>query len=191
MADAVLLAGLAADDGEAALAFVRRFQRQVFGVALAVVGDTALAEDVAQLAFERAWQKGSSFDPSRGSVATWLTAITHNLAIDAVRSRKPTPLDPSDLIRLIGPGDDEPEARAIGSEAAAELRRAVRCLPHEQARAVVMAGIYGLTARDLAEAESIPLGTAKTRIRAGIAKLRVSLKAAGAVRSPAEGSGHA
>jgi RNA polymerase sigma-70 factor (ECF subfamily) len=191
MADAALLAGFAAGDTDVALAFVRRFQRRVFGVALAVVGNPALAEDVAQQAFERAWQKGSTFNSSRGSVATWLTVITHNLAIDALRSRRPTPLDPFDLIRLIGPGDDEPEERTVESEAAAELRRAIRRLPPEQGRAVVMAGIYGLTARDLAEAESIPLGTAKTRIRAGIGKLRIALKGAGPLSSPAERTSHA
>jgi RNA polymerase sigma-70 factor (ECF subfamily) len=179
MTDAALLAGLAAGEPEVALAFVRRFQRRVFGVALAVVGDPALAEDVAQQAFEKAWRRGSLFDPSRGSVGSWLTAITHNLGVDALRSRKPTPIDPADLIRLMGPGFDEPEDLSVGSEAAADLRRAIRRLPNEQARAVVMAGIYGLTARDIANAESIPLGTAKTRIRAGIGRLRTILAPAG------------
>jgi RNA polymerase sigma-70 factor (ECF subfamily) len=182
---------LAAGEPEVALAFVRRFQRRVFGVALAVVGDPALAEDIAQQAFERAWQKGASFDSSRGSVGTWLTAITHNLAVDALRSRKPTPLDPSDLIRLIGPGADEPEDPSAGTAAAADLRRAIRQLPNEQARAVVMAGIYGLTAQDVADAESIPLGTAKTRIRAGMTKLRAAFQPAGRVTTAGERRSHA
>ena len=102
MTDDALLAGLAAGGPEVGLAFVRRFQRQVFGVALAVVGDHSLAEDIAQQTFERAWKRAASFDPGRGSVRTWLTTIAHNLAIDAVRSRKPTPVDPTDLVRLLG-----------------------------------------------------------------------------------------
>lgn len=175
MTDDVLLAGLAAGGSEVGLAFVRRFQRHIFGVALAVVGDPSLAEDVAQQTFERAWKRASSFDSSRGSVRTWLTTIAHNLAIDTVRSRKPTPVDPTDLIRLLGPGPDDLELRAIREDAAAQLRAAIGELPNEQARAVVMAGVYGMTAQEVAEADDIPLGTAKTRIRAAMQKLRRAL----------------
>ncbi len=180
MADDALLAGLATGGPEVGLAFVRRFQRKVFGVALAVVGDPHLAEDVAQQTFERAWRRAASFDADRGSVGTWLTTIAHNLAIDAVRARKPTPVDPTDLIRLLGSGADEPERRSLGSESADELRAALGGLPAEQARAVVMAGVYGLTAQEVAESESIPLGTAKTRIRSAMMKLRLALDSEGA-----------
>jgi RNA polymerase sigma factor (sigma-70 family) len=175
MTDDALLAGLAAGGPDVGLAFVRRFQRHVFGVALAVVGDPCLAEDVAQQTFERAWRRASSFDSSRGSVRTWLTTIAHNLAIDAVRARKPTPVDPTDLIRLLGPGSDEPERRSLRAESVAELRAALGGLPIEQGRAVVMAGVYGMTAQEVADADGIPLGTAKTRIRSAMIKLRLAL----------------
>jgi RNA polymerase sigma factor (sigma-70 family) len=180
MADEALLAGLGAGGPEVGLAFVRRFQRHVFGVALAVVGDPGLAEDVAQQTFERAWRRASSFDAGRGSVRTWLTTIAHNLAIDTVRARKPTPIDPTDLIRLLGPGSDEPERRAVRLEAADELRSAIADLPTEQARAIVMAGVYGMTAQEVADADGIPLGTAKTRIRSAMIKLRLVLDPQGA-----------
>lgn len=180
--DQALLAGLAAGDHDAGLAFVRRFQRHVFGVALAVVGDPGHAEDVAQQAFERAWRRAQSFDAQRGSVRTWLTTIAHNLAIDAVRSRKPSPVDPIDLVRLLGSGDDEPEKQAIRAQATADLRDEIRRLPPEQGRAVVMAGVYGMTAQEVAIAEGIPLGTAKTRIRSAMGKLRVALQPEGANR---------
>lgn len=182
MDDEALLAGLAAGDGEAGLAFVRRFQRHVFGVALAVVGDPGHAEDVAQQAFERAWKRAHSFDGQRGSVRTWLTTIAHNLAIDMVRSRKPSPVDPTDLVRLLGSGDDEPERQAVRAAATAELRNEIRRLPPEQGRAVVMAGVYGMTAQEVAIAEGIPLGTAKTRIRSAMGKLRDALQPEGANR---------
>jgi RNA polymerase sigma-70 factor (ECF subfamily) len=84
----MLLAGLAAGDQQAALAFVRRFQRIVYGVALAVVGESGLAEDIAQQAFERAWRHAGLYDPRRGSVRTWLTRIVHNLAIDSATVRR-------------------------------------------------------------------------------------------------------
>jgi RNA polymerase sigma factor (sigma-70 family) len=175
MEDAVLLSGLASGDQATGVAFVRRFQRRVFGVALAVVGDPILAEDVAQQAFEKAWRRAASFDAGRGSVSSWLTAITHNLAIDAVRRRKPSPIDPSDLVRLLGPGTDEPESQAMKTESADELWRSIRALPPEQTRALVMAGIYGMTAQEISDAEGIPLGTAKTRIRSAMLKLRAAL----------------
>jgi RNA polymerase sigma-70 factor (ECF subfamily) len=176
MADDALLAGLGGGGPDVGLAFVRRFQPHVFGVALAVVGDPGLAEDVAQQTFERAWRRASSFDAGRGSVRTWLTTIAHNLAIDAVRARKPIPVDPTDLIRLLGPGAEEPEPRSLRTETADELRTAIGGLPPEQARAVVMAGVYGMTAQEVADADGIPLGTAKTRIRSAMIKLRHALE---------------
>jgi RNA polymerase sigma factor (sigma-70 family) len=176
MNDEALLAGLAAGEPDVGLAFVRRFQRQVFGVALAVVGDPTQAEDVAQQAFDRAWRRANTFDVKRGSVGSWLNTIAHNVAIDSVRARKPSPLDPADLVRLVGRSTEEPEHRSLQREATMELREAIRSLPSEQARAIVMAGVYGITAREVAEAEAIALGTAKTRIRAAMTKLRVALE---------------
>src|SRR5215475_16064291 len=95
--DEALLAGLGAGDAELAVAFVRRFQRIVFGVALSVIGDPKTAEDVSQQAFEQAWRHAQVYDSRRGSVRAWLTTITHNLAIDVVRARASLPVDPNDL----------------------------------------------------------------------------------------------
>jgi RNA polymerase sigma factor (sigma-70 family) len=177
MPDDMLLAGLGAGDPQTALAFVRRFQPIVFGVAFAIVGDSGLAEDIAQQAFERAWQHAGLYDPRRGSVRTWLTRIVHNLAVDAVRVRRPTPLDPQDLLPLIAAITDTPEHRALGVEVSTQLRTALATLPPEQARAVVMAAVHGMTAQQIADVESIPVGTAKSRIRAAMAKLHAALPA--------------
>ncbi len=171
--DEVLLAGLGAGDADLALAFVRRFQQLVFGVAVTVIGDRGAAEDVAQQAFERAWRHALVYDSRRGSVRGWLTTIAHNLAVDVIRARSAAPVDPADLSAVLTAVTDEtPERSAGASESAAGLRRALAGLPGEQARAVAMAGIYGMTAREIAESEGIPLGTAKTRIRYGMQKLR-------------------
>ncbi|MFF9840780.1 RNA polymerase sigma factor [Streptomyces sp. NPDC013740] len=174
--DEALLTGLTTGDQEIAVAFVRRFQRVVFGVAVAVVGDPQLAEDIAQQTFERAWRHAQVYDPRRGSVRSWLTTIAHNLAVDAVRARRATPVAPEDLDALLGSVTETPERWAVAEDGSARVRRAVRQLPPEQARALVMAGIYGMTAREVAAFESVPLGTAKTRIRAGTAKLRTALE---------------
>lgn len=172
--DEALLAGLGAGDAQLALAFVRRFQRVVFGVALAVVGDAGTAEDIAQQAFERAWRHASVHDSRRGSVRAWLTTITHNLAIDVVRARSALPMDPDDLPVLLAAMTDNPERVAVAHDSAHGLRQALAGLPAPQARAVAMSGIYGMTARQVADAEGIPLGTAKTRIRDGMQKLRAA-----------------
>ncbi|MFI9806913.1 RNA polymerase sigma factor [Streptomyces sp. NPDC052301] len=175
--DEALLAGLATGDPELAGVFVRRFQHRVFGVAMAVTGDQQLAEDVAQQTFERAWRHAQIYDSRRGSVTTWLTTIAHNLAIDAVRARRTDPVAPEDLDALLGVVTETPEQWALADEASAQLRAAVARLPREQARALMMAGVYGMTAQQVADAEEIPLGTAKTRIRAAMAKLRITLAA--------------
>ncbi|MEU3839840.1 RNA polymerase sigma factor [Streptomyces sp. NPDC028635] len=173
--DEALLSGLATGDPELAVTFVRRFQHRVFGVAMAVTGDPQLAEDIAQQTFERAWRHAQIYDSRRGSVTTWLTTIAHNLAIDAVRARRTEPVPPEDLDALLGVVTETPERWALVDEASSQLRAAVARLPRAQARALVMAGIYGMTAQQIAEAEAIPLGTAKTRIRAAMAKLRTTL----------------
>jgi len=177
--DDLLLAGLATGDADLSAAFVRRFQHKVFGVALAVLGDARQAEDVAQQAFERAWRHAAVFDPRRGSVGAWLVTITHNLAVDAVRARRAEPVDPGVLEALLEPGDGTPEGDVLRSESAAEVHRALRTLPPEQGRAVVLAAFRGMTAREIAAAEGIPLGTAKGRIRGAMQRLAVALDPSG------------
>jgi len=172
MEDQALLAGYASGVAEVSVAFVRRFQGHVFGVALAIVGEPALAEDIAQLAFERAWKSAGRYDGAKAGVKTWLTAITRNVAIDSLRTRRPLPVDPVDLIRLLGSADEDPLERAVRTDQADHLRTAIRELPLEQRRALVMAGMYRMTAEEVATAEDIPLGTAKTRIRTALRKLR-------------------
>ena len=107
-ADDALLAGYATGDPDASVAFVRRHQRRVYGLAISVVGNPGTAEDVAQEAFTRAWRHASTYDSRRGSVPTWLLTITRNLAIDAIRMRRARPVDPEVMAALAmeatGPG---------------------------------------------------------------------------------------
>src|ERR1700749_3070961 len=170
--DETLLAGLGAGDADLAVAFVRRFQRVVYGVALTVTRDPVTAEDVAQQAFEQAWRHAQVFDSRRGSVRAWLTTIAHNLSVDVVRARTAAPVDPDELPAILTAVTDTPERIAVANDSAAELRRTLGRLPEPQARAVAMAGIYGMTAQQIADSERIPLGTAKARIRDGMQKLR-------------------
>jgi RNA polymerase sigma factor (sigma-70 family) len=176
VSDDALLAGLATGDAEAAAAFVRRFQRRVYGLALTIVGDTRAAEDVAQEAFVRAWRHAAAYDPRRGTVVTWLLTIARNLAIDAVRVRRPVALEP-DAILALEPTSTEPlPDELVGlRDDTDRLRAAMARLPEAQRRALVLAGLLGHTAREVSETEGIPVGTAKTRIRTGLLRLRAAL----------------
>jgi RNA polymerase sigma factor (sigma-70 family) len=179
LADDALVAGLAVEDADAATAFVRRFQAKVFGMAVSVTRDPVLADDVAQEAFLRAWRSASTYDTVRGSVTAWLLTITRNVAIDAVRARRSTPALDDELDRLLqstlGGADSHAdvtgEAAATRAEAARVVAR-LRTLPEAQARAVVLAVFGGCTAEEIGTREGIPLGTAKTRIRTGLRRLR-------------------
>lgn len=170
--DESLLAGMATGDTEAAAAFVRRFQHRVFGLARTIVGDAAVAEEVAQEAFVRAWRHAAVYDARRGHVATWLLTITRNLAIDTVRLRREEPIDPSRLVLWLLADEAESGSSGAMSVSAEETRDALRRLPLEQAQAVTLSVFYGLTAKEVAGLLDVPLGTAKTRIRRGLAKLR-------------------
>jgi RNA polymerase sigma-70 factor (ECF subfamily) len=182
--DEALLAALGARHPTLARQFVRRFQASVYGVAYTIVRDVALAQDIAQQAFEHAWLRADMYDPRRGSVRGWLLRITHNLAIDAVRIRRPTPVDPQDLHALLGQimlGQimHSPEQEVLSAEAAASVRAALAGLPIRQARAVIMAVGYGMTAQEIADYEHVPLGTTKYRIRSGLIKLHGALSKPG------------
>ena len=174
--DEALLARFAASDAEATSAFVARFGRRIFGLALTVVGDRDAAEDVAQEALLRAWRHAAVYDARRGSVSTWLLTITRNLAIDAVRVRRPVAIDPDDLRGSFLPSSARDAADVVAIRDDVErLGEALTGLPEDQRRAVVLAGLWGFSAREVAEREEIPLGTAKTRIRTGLRRLRAAL----------------
>ena len=176
--DDALLAGYAVGDPDAAAAFIRRHQAKVCGLARAIVCDTALAEDVAQEAFLRAWRHAPAYDARKGTVSTWLLTITRNLAVDAVRMRRSQPVDPDVLASLdlaaTGP-DSSPAASAETQVEVARVRLALADLTEGQRRALLLAAVCGRTAKEISETEGIPLGTAKTRIRSALLKLREML----------------
>jgi RNA polymerase sigma factor (sigma-70 family) len=175
LSDEALLAGVAAGQRDAAAAFVRRFQARVYGLVITMLRDPGAAEDVAQETFVRAWRSAGTYDPRRGRVATWLLTIARNAAIDAMRVRRPEPLDPdvvtARLQRAGGAVDDgaPPDERE-------RVRTALAELPEAQRRALFMAAYLGRTAREISELEAAPVGTIKTRIRTAMLKLHDSLE---------------
>src|SRR3954451_96826 len=159
--DEALLAGFARSDHVMSTAFLTRFQGRVYGLALSVVRDARAAEDIAQEVFVRAWRHAAVFDARRGSVATWLLTITRNAAIDSLRVRRPIAVELDELLGSLprlSPRD--PADAAIVAADAERLREALARLPEAQRRAIVLAGMWGLSASEVADVEQIPLGTA-------------------------------
>jgi RNA polymerase sigma-70 factor (ECF subfamily) len=175
--DEALLAGFATGDPEAAGAFVRRFQHRVIGLASLITRDAADAEEVAQDAFVRAWRYAASYDPRRGSVPSWLLGIVRNVAVDRVRvssRRRERELDDTFADGWLEQLPDAADA-IVDRDAAAPVVAAMQVLPPEQRQALMAVTFYGLTARELSQATHVPLGTAKSRIRLGLRRLREQL----------------
>lgn len=179
--DAALLAAFAVGDESTSAAFVRRFQGKVYGLALSIIRDTAIAEDISQEVFVRAWRAAQSYDPRRGTVLTWLLTITRNAAIDVMRARRLIPAEDEILDHLLHAtvdGSTTTEDLAVHRVEVQSALRYLQGISREQARAVVLATMGGCTAAEISRREGIPLGTAKTRIRDGLRRIRQHLETA-------------
>ena len=145
-----------------------RYSSVVYSVALRVLGDTGAAEDVLQEVFIQLWRNPLAFNASRGNLGAWLAVIARNRAIDALRKRRPQ-TDITDVLVSVEPdlaGDAE-RARAME-----KVRGALGSMPAAQRSALEMAYFEGLTHTEIAAKTGEPLGTVKTRIRAGLMALR-------------------
>jgi RNA polymerase sigma factor (sigma-70 family) len=172
LSDEMLLAALGSGNSEAAAAFVRRFQSRVYGLAVTMLRDPGIAEEVAQETFVRAWRHAATYDARRGRVATWLLTIARNVAIDRARVRAPTPVDPEVIASQLDLAEQDAPVDLPERD---RLRRAVAALPDDQRRALVLAMYAGRTAKEISKLDGVPLGTVKTRIRTAMLKLRETL----------------
>lgn len=161
---------MASGEQSAAATFVRRYQARVYGLALTIVGVPALAEEVAQEAFTKAWRHAASYDARRGRVSTWLLTITRNAAVDATRYRHEEPMEPDVLLAVLA--GREQDGVVDDPATSLRLRQALAALPPEQARPIVLMTFYGLTAKEIAARSDVPVGTVKTRVRRGLRSLR-------------------
>jgi RNA polymerase sigma factor (sigma-70 family) len=176
--DEALLAGFATGDPGTAAAFVRRFQGRVYGLALTIVRQPAIAEEVAQETFARVFRHAGNYDARKGRVSTWLLSIARNLAIDVTRMRRLDPVDPEVIAAEVSLTSQEPPADEMGMQPDErdQLRSAITELPDDQKRALVLAAYMGRTAREISDLDDVPLGTVKTRIRTAMLKLREELE---------------
>jgi RNA polymerase sigma-70 factor (ECF subfamily) len=151
--------------------------KRLLGLLRRLLSDEAAAEDVLSEVYVQAWRRADNFDPKRGSGWLWLVTIARRRAIDRVRSARVRPasaLEESHGQALRDP-EPGPSDHALGSEAAERVRVAVRALPSEQRQVLEASFLGGQSHTEVAEALALPLGTIKSRIRAGLATLRRSM----------------
>jgi len=155
-----------------------RYKTMAYSIAYRITNDATAAEDVVQDAFVGAWRNAARYVEGRGSVKTWLLAIVHHRAIDAVRRRRPTTelpdadLPPPEALRL-------PDVWADVSATldADTVQGALATLSDVQREAIELAYFGGLTQQEIAERTATPLGTVKSRMRLGLLAMRRHLEA--------------
>lgn len=182
--DPALIAAVAEGDSQALAVLYDRYATIVYRMALRILKNPEMAEDLVQEVFWRVWRRSGSFERERGRVAQWLFGIAHNLCIDELRRQRsrPTPVyeeaDKPVIQQLIDEQVDVPAAAWAG-----ELRRvigeALRELPQAQRQAIELAYFGGLSHQEIATRLDRPLGTIKTRVRLGLQKLGSLLEARG------------
>ena len=179
--DGQLVELVAQKDAGALEALYERYGRPAYSLARRILTDDTLAQDVVQEVFLSLWRDARRFDAGRGTVATYLLSMTHHRAVDVVRreenlrrwrtSDEGLELEPDPKARV----EDEVEA----SERRTEVRAALAELPAAQREALLLAFFGGYTQREVAALVGVPLGTVKTRMAAGMRKMKEALQDAG------------
>lgn len=175
--DVELVRAFARRDAAAASELYRRFAPRIYGLGVVMLGNPSQAEDLVQDTFVKVWRKSDSYEAARGSLDTWVLLISRSLAIDLLRRRV------LEARILAGRGRQSEESEDPGPERYAETmdltdraKRAMNALTPQQRAALELAYFGGKTSSEVAELEGIPVGTAKTRIRTALIRLREALE---------------
>jgi RNA polymerase sigma factor (sigma-70 family) len=176
-ADQRLMRAFARHDPAAADALYRRFAGRIYGLGLVMLGSDAAAQDLVQDTFVKLWRGASRYDPARGRLETWVLLVARSLAIDSLR-RRVLEVRVAQRTAPAREASDEPgpDQRAETVDMSERARRAMAALTDGQRAALELAYFGGKTSAEVAELEGIPLGTAKTRIRTALLKLRHALE---------------
>jgi RNA polymerase sigma factor (sigma-70 family) len=162
---------IAARGEEAGLAeLYDRYGRVAYGLALRIVRDPSLAEDAVQEAFLTVWRSAARFSPERAKASTWLLTFVHRRAVDLVRREERRRAEPlPDEEAASAPATDEVAWLQLERE---RVQSALRALPDQQREALELAYYGGFTQSELADRLGQPLGTIKSRMFAGLGRLR-------------------
>jgi RNA polymerase sigma-70 factor (ECF subfamily) len=182
LSDEAVVALVARSDETALAELYDRFGRLGYGLALRILRDEALAEDAVQDAFLTVWRTAARFLPERGTARTWILTLVHRRAVDVVRRedrRRAEPLEAGTVAKDVG-ADEEAWLRYERER----VQQALRQLPDQQREALELAYYGGFTQAELAERLGQPLGTIKSRMFAGLARLRELLDEAAQSQEP-------
>ena len=179
--DADLGRRMAARDQSALAELYDRYGSLAYAVAMRVLRDPGRAEDAVQEAFLNLWRGAAGFDPTRGSLRTWLIASVRNRAIDQLRGRSLRERRELALQPDVESAGDPPDEAAAAAQERKAVRAALGELPDEQRQAVLLAYFGGFTQPEIAEITGVPLSTVKGRMRLALEKLSTYLKARGLV----------
>jgi RNA polymerase sigma-70 factor, ECF subfamily len=177
--DATVVVAIARYSQEALAEAYRRHAGAVFGLAKRLLGSQPLAEEVVQEVFLRLWNDPGRYDPSRGTLRSYLLAQCHGRSVDLLRSEGSRRLREERDARRTAESGYDLEHEVWDMAAADQVRRAVLTLPAPERSAIELAYFGGLTYREVAERLGEPEGTVKSRIRAGLRRLRTELVAVG------------
>lgn len=176
--DTQLVAGIGDHDHAALRDAYDQYAPAVMGVALGVLKNRDLAEDVVQEVFVRLWDRSERFDPDRGGLRSFLQMDAHGRAIDLIRSMRASEArDRADQARTASTHAPGTEELAMGSVVSSRVHIALAELPEDQRAPIALAFFDGHSYRDVAERLGLPEGTVKSRIRAGMRRLRLVLAA--------------
>jgi RNA polymerase sigma-70 factor (ECF subfamily) len=168
-----LVSDLLVGDEEAIREVYSRFGRPVYTLGLRLLGSAEAAEELTQDVFLTAWRKAARFDAARGRLSTWLMAIAHNLAVDRLRRENGVTRPHLVFVEELPEQEDGVGGGPIDSVIDRDLAaRAMESLSDAERSLLLLAYFRGMTAREIAEADGIPLGTVKTRLRTALIKLR-------------------
>jgi RNA polymerase sigma-70 factor (ECF subfamily) len=151
------------------------FSQVVFNLAFRILRDKGEAEEIVQDVFFQVWDKAPSYDPKRGAVTTWTMNIARSRAIDRLRTLGFRKLNTVMDVERINPKSDFVRITEGNEEKRTIIQKALDNLPEEQRLAVEMAYFDGFTHYEIAERLNKPVGTIKTRITLGVARLRKQL----------------
>ena len=173
--DARLLERLRRNDREALSALYDAYGRIAFGLAYRVLGQAGDAEDIVQESFLSLWRQSDRLDARRGSVRSLLLTIVHRRAIDVLRRRSGRSERALDEALPLASAAPDPVDFASQAEERERVQRALGELPAEQRTAIELTYFRGLTIAEMAQEEQIPLGTAKSRLRLALERMRKTL----------------
>lgn len=171
-ADASLLLRIRERDDSALEGLYDKYAILAFTLAVRILDDRMMAEDVVQEAFLSVWRNAARFEPASGSFKSWFVTIVRNRCFDRLRSRGAQPQVARDVEVANRPGADDVAAQVVRGLTAERVRNALDGLPSEQRETVEMAYFGGLSQTEIAEKMRVPLGTVKGRVRMAMGKLR-------------------